>query len=290
MRWQKSLVEDFDGSVPQWGYSESPLVDGDFVACTPGAASALIVGLHKSTGDVAWKTPAQPEMQGRGHAGAGYSSIVIGQGAGIRQYVQLVGSGVIGVAAADGTPLWGYSRVANGIANIPTPIVRDDYVLVSTGYGAGTALLHLEPTAAGVKVHEVYFHAGKKMQNHHGGMVLVNDHVYLGHGHNQGFPMCVEFLTGKVAWGPERGPGGSSAAVLYADGQLYFRYESGVLALIEATPESYQLRASFRLPSNLGKSWPHPVISDGRLYVRDQDVLMCFDVRAKGPTVSSVTR
>jgi outer membrane protein assembly factor BamB len=279
--WQKSLVTDFGGKAPNWGYSESPLVDGDVVVCTPGADRALIVALKKSTGETVWSTVAPSEMRGRGHDGAGYSSIVIGHGAGIRQYVQLVGKGVIGVAAAEGRPLWGYNRIANHVANIPTPIVRDDYVLVSTGYGAGTALLRLEPTDQGVKAHEVYFHPGNTVQNHHGGMVLVRDHVYLGHGHNQGLPMCFDFKTGQIAWGPVRGPGSDSAAVVYADGHLYFRYQNAVMTLIEATPEAYRLKASFRLPSHLDNSWPHPVISHGRLYLRDQDVLMCYDVRAQ---------
>jgi outer membrane protein assembly factor BamB len=277
--WQKNFKNDFGGEEPNWGYSESPLVDGEVVVSTPGADDALVVALNKATGETVWKTAAPSEMQGRGHGGAGYSSIVIGHGAGVRQYVQLVGDGVIGVSTADGRPLWGYDRIANGVANIPTPIVRDDYVFVSTGYGAGSALLRLEQSAGGVKVNEVYFRPGNKMQNHHGGMVLVGDHVYLGHGHNQGLPMCVELLTGKVAWGPVRGPGAESAAVIYADGHLYFRYQNAVMALIEATPEAYRLKASFRLPSHLDNSWPHPVISNGRLYLRDQDVLMCYDLR-----------
>jgi outer membrane protein assembly factor BamB len=285
--WQKNFVADFGGKVPSWGYSESPLVDGDVIVCTPGARQALIVALNKSNGEIVWKATAPPEMRGRGHGGAGYSSIVIGHGAGIRQYVQLVGNGVIGVSAADGTPLWGYNRIANDVANIPTPIVHGDFVLAATGYGAGAALLRLERADNGVKVNEVYFHRGNKMQNHHGGMVLVDDHVYLGHGHNQGLPMCVEFVTGKIAWGPVRGPGEESAAVLYADGHLYFRYQNAVMALIEATPQAYRLKASFTLPSHLDNSWPHPVIANGRLYLRDQDVLMCYDLRAKSSSAAA---
>ncbi len=119
------------------------------------------------------------------------------------------------------------------------------------------------------------------MQNHHGGMVLVDGHVYFGNGHNQGLPMCVELLSGKAKWGPVRGPGSDSAAVLYADGHLYFRYQNAVMALIEATPEAYRLKASFKLPSHLADSWPHPVIANGHLYLRDQDVLMCYDLRDK---------
>jgi hypothetical protein len=152
---------------------------------------------------------------------------------------------------------------------------------VSTSYNTGAALLRLERTGSGLKANEVYFHPGKEMQNHHGGMVLVDGYVYFGHGQKQGLPMCVELLTGKVAWGPLRGPGTESAAVVYADGNLYFRYENAVMALIEATPKAYRLKASFELPSHLDSSWPHPAISRGRLYLRDQDVLMCYDLRAE---------
>jgi outer membrane protein assembly factor BamB len=278
--WQKDFVADFGSEVPQWGYSESPLVDGDVVVCTPGANAALLVALDKASGETVWKTPLPSEMRGQGHQGAGYSSIVVSHGAGVRHYVQLFGDGLIGVSPADGTPLWGYNRIANGVANIPTPIVHEDYVFASTGYGAGAALVRLEATDSGVKVNEVYFQPGNKMQNHHGGMVLVDGHVYFGHGHNQGLPMCVEFLTGRVAWGPKRGPGADSAAVVYADGNLYYRYQNAVMALVEATPEEYRLKGSFKLPSHLDNSWSHPVISGGRLYLRDQDVLMCYDLQA----------
>jgi outer membrane protein assembly factor BamB len=287
--WQKDFVRDFGGKEPSWGFSESPLVDGEVVVCTPGARQALIVALNKSNGDTVWKTTAPAEMRRRGHGGAGYSSIVIGHGAGVRQYVQLTGNGVVGVSTTDGTPLWGYDRIANDTANIPTPIVHGDYVLAATGYGAGVALLRLERSDNGVNVNEVYFHRGNKMQNHHGGMVLVDGYVYLGHGHNQGLPMCVELLTGKIAWGPERGPGEESAAVLYADGHLYFRYQNAVMALIEATPQAYRLKASFELPSHLDNSWPHPVIANGRLYLRDQDVLMCYDLRRKSQTETATS-
>jgi hypothetical protein len=94
-----------------------------------------------------------------------------------------------------------------------------------------------------------------------------------------GFPICIELNTGKVKWGGnQRGPGEGSAAVCYADGRLYFRYEDGTMALIEATPKEYRLKGSFKLASVRGASWPHPSIADGKLYLRDQDVLMCYDV------------
>jgi outer membrane protein assembly factor BamB len=117
------------------------------------------------------------------------------------------------------------------------------------------------------------------MQNHHGGMVLIGDHIYCGHGHNEGFPLCIEMKTGKAAWKPGRGVGKGSAAVLAADGHLIFRYESGDVALIEATPTEYKLKGHFKAPTHHGPNWPHPVVLDGKLYLRDQGTLLCYDIR-----------
>ncbi len=273
--WKKSFPKDFGGRMMSgWGYSESPLVDGDRLIVTPGAQKAILAALDKKTGETIWSSPMQQNGDG-----AAYSSIVISQAAGVKQYVQLTGRGIVSVAAADGAPLWSYRKVANGTANIPTPIVKDDYVFCSSGYNTGAALLKIVKEGDALKAEEEYFLPANKMQNHHGGMILLGDHVYCGHGQNQGMPLCIDMKTGKAAWGPERGPGSGSAAIVYADGHLYFRYENGIMALIEATPKAYKLKGSFKLASIKGQSWPHPVISGGKLYLRDQDVLMCYDLK-----------
>lgn len=280
--WQKNFKKDFDGYMMSgWGYSESPLVDGDLLVCTPGGPDAVMVALNKETGELVWKASLPEEVGRRGKDGAGYSSIVVSEACGIRQYVQLIGRGVIGVDAKTGSVLWTYNRVANGTANIPTPLVRGDYVFCSSGYRTGAALLHLVPDGSGVKAEEVYFLEATDMQNHHGGMILLGDYVYCGHGHNQGYPLCVNLMTGEEGWRPGRGPGGGSAAVTYADGHLYFRYEDGTMALIEATPEKFELKGKFKIHSDRGRSWPHPVISEGKLYLRDQDALLCYDISQK---------
>ena len=242
---------------------------------TPGSDEALLVAFDKQTGKVVWQTKRPENVVSGGHGGAGYASIVISHGGGIKQYVQLVGGGL------DGKLLWSYTRVANGTANIPTPIVQDDLVFCSSGYGTGSALLRLSAAGDGVQVQEEYFLGGNKMQNHHGGMILLDGFIYCGHGHNRGLPICIDMATGKATWGPERGVGGGSAAVVYADGHLYYRYENGVLALVEANPKNYHLKGKFKMASNRGKSWPHPVIAGGRLYLRDQDALLCYDIRRK---------
>jgi outer membrane protein assembly factor BamB len=273
--WQKNYEKDFGGRMMSgWHYSESVLVDGDKVICTPGGDMAALAALDKRSGEVIWKA-AVPKS-----GGSGYASIVVAEVGGIRQYLTLLRSGIVGVAADDGRFLWRYSRIANGTANIPTPVVWGDLVFCSTGYGAGSALLRLSRDGNGIKVQEVYYLKGNQLQNHHGGVVRVGEYLYGGHGHNNGLPFCLNLKTGKFAWGPVRGPGAGSAAVVYADGNLYFRYQNGVMALIEATPSGYHLRSQFPLPNYVGEpSWPHPVVAHGKLWIRGRDVLLCYDVR-----------
>jgi outer membrane protein assembly factor BamB len=279
--WKKNCGKDFGGRMMTgWGFSESPLVDGDRVIVTPGGKDAGLVALDKMTGKEIWRS-AIPAGGKRGKDGAGYSSVVISNACGVKQYVQLMGRGVVSVRADNGKFLWQYNRVANGVANISTPVVSGDYVFCSTGYGTGSALVKLEASGdTGVSAEEVYFLDSKTLQNHHGGMVLVGDHIYCGHQHNAGFPICVEMKTGKVIWGGKiRGPGSGSAAVMYIDGHLIFRYQNGVVALIEASPNGYKLKGSFKPAYQKGSTWAHPVVLDGKLYLREQNQLMCYEVK-----------
>jgi outer membrane protein assembly factor BamB len=239
-----------------------------------------MVALDKETGDLIWKC-AMPDIGDRGKDGAGYTTIVPADIEGVRQYVTIVGRGAIAVEAKTGRFLWGYNRIANKVANIPSPIVRDNLVFVTTSYRTGSALLRISRDGDAFRAEEVYFLGPDKFENHHGGVVLVGNHVYGGDGQNNGTPVCLEFETGKICWKPEA-PGQRSAAVLYADGHLIFRYEKeGLLALIESNPDAYRLKGTFKTPYGNGPAWAHPVVHGGKLYLRDKDVLMCYDVRAK---------
>jgi outer membrane protein assembly factor BamB len=279
-RWRKSLPKDFGGQVmSMWKWSESPLVDGDRVVVTPGAKGAGLVALKKADGSEIWRT-ALPDLGTKGKDGAGYSSIVIGAGGGVRQYVQLMGRGLVGVDSSSGKLLWNYNKIANDVANISAPLVSGDLVFASTAYSTGSSLLKITKTASGLEASEVYFLDAKTLQNHHGGLVLVDGKVYAGHGQNKGLPICVEMATGKVLWGGDiRNAGSGSAAVVYADGNLIFRYENGTVILIEATPAGYREKGSFQIPDVKGPSWPYPVVAGGKLYLREADNLYCYDVR-----------
>jgi outer membrane protein assembly factor BamB len=278
--WRRSLPKDFGGRMmSDWKFSESPLVDGDRVIVTPGAREATLVALDKKTGKEVWRT-ATPDLGPGGRDGAAYSSVVISNGAGVKQYVQLLGRGVIGVRASDGKFLWNYNRVANQVANIATPLVSGDYVFASTGYQTGAALLKLAKSGDGVTATEAYWLDGKTFQNHHGGYVLVGQHIYGGHGHRRGAPICIDLASGKVVWGGEgtRNEGTGSAAVTTADNLLYFRYEDGTMMLIEATPEGYKPKGNFKIPGVSRPSWAHPVVLDGKLYLREDDKLLVYNV------------
>lgn len=280
-RWRKNLERDFGGRMMSgWRFAESPLVDGDRVIVTPGGRDAVMVALDKRTGADVWRAK-MGSFQSRGPDGAGYSSIVISNGGGVKQYVQLTGKGLISVRASDGWFMWGYGRVANNIANIPTPIVSGDYVLASSGYSTGAALLKIAREGDRATASEVYFLDPGTFQNHHGNMVLIDGTLYAGHGHNNGMPIAIDFASGRVLWGGRmRNAGQGSAAVAYADGRLYFRYQNGLMMLIEATPQAYREKGSFTIPGVRNPSWSHPVIINGRLYLREQNNLYVYDVKA----------
>ncbi len=284
--WQRKFSQWNGKMMSGWGFSESPLVDGELVICTPGGPEAMVVALDKISGEQVWAT-AMPRGKDQNDAsgkplkdGAGYASPIISHGGGVKQYIQFVGRGLIGVRASDGKLLWQYTRVANGTANIPTPIIDGDHVFTSSGYGTGSALLKLTPDGAdGVQAEEVYWLDGRELQNKHGGMVLVDGYIYCGHGNGTGLPICVEMATGKIAWGPERAAGSGETSTIYADGHLILRREDGTVILAETTPEAFRPLSTFIPAHQQGKSWAHPVIADGILYLREQDKLMAYRLR-----------
>jgi outer membrane protein assembly factor BamB len=279
IQWRKSMSKDFGGKMMSgWGYSESPLIDGDRLVCTPGADGAALAALDKNTGSTEWL--AKIDNCG----GSGYSSVVKSNAGGVEQYVTVLGKtgGAVGVRASDGKLLWRNARVAGRVANIPTPVVNGDYVFYTTGYDdGGSALLKIVRRGNSLEAQEVYVKSANELRNHHGGVVLVGDYLYGGHGQNQGFPFCVNFKTGKEVWPRKRGPGEGSAAVVYADGRLYFRYENEVMALIDDDPNEYKVISTFTIPEGSKPGWAHPVIAGGRLYLRDKDRLLCYDLRQR---------
>jgi len=279
--WRKSFASDFGGAMMSgWKYSESPLIDGDRLICTPGGKDAMIVALDKRTGATIW-TCAVPPLGEKGKDGAGYSSIVAAEIRGVRQYVQIIGRGAVGIEAATGRFLWGYNRIATEVANIPSAIVTGDYVFVTASYGTGSALLEIRREGDAFRAEEARFFGASAFQNHHGGVVLVANHIYGGHGQNAGAPTCLDLATGEVAW-KAKAPARGSASTAYADGHVIFRYDRGLVVLAGADPKSFRVKGRFTPPSlGEGPAWSHPVVCDGRLYLRHGDRLACYDLRDK---------
>jgi outer membrane protein assembly factor BamB len=269
--WRADLVATYGGKVNKWAYAESPLVDGDKVIITPGGSKGTMLALDKKTGKPLWQSKGWKDE-------AHYSSAIIATIGGVRQYIQQTEKSVAGVAADDGRLLWRANRPEGRVAVVSTPIEKDGLVYVAAGYGVGCHAFKVTPPAAAGGTFSVkQLYANRDMKNHHGGVVLLGDHVY---GSNDpGLLTCMDLKTGEVAW-RDRGPGKGS--IVIADGRIYCRNEQspGTMMLVEATPDGYKELSTFEPPDASGKStWPHPVVANGRLYLRDQDVLLCYDIQ-----------
>jgi outer membrane protein assembly factor BamB len=266
--WKKNLRSDFGGQPGQWAYSESPLVDGDVLVCTPGGAKATIVALNKQTGDVVWKAASPVADQ------AAYASAIVADIGGVKQYVQFLSKGVVGVDAKTGKFLWRYEKTGKSPANIPTPVAHDGYVFTGTGMG-GAGLVKLKAKGAEFEADQVYF--TKDLPTSIGGSLRLGEYLY---GTNAKGLVCSEFTTGKIKW-QDKSVG--AGALCYADGRLYVHGESGEVALVEATADGYREKGRFTPPDQPArkntKAWAYPVVADGKLYLRDLDRLWCYDIK-----------
>jgi outer membrane protein assembly factor BamB len=269
IRWQKNLRKDFGGEPGTWAYSESPLIDGDVLVCTPGGSTATLVALQKTTGDTLWKCAVSSGDQ------AAYASAIIVDYQGIRQYVQILQKGLVGVEAKTGKLLWRYGRTAQGSpAVIPTPLAEHGFIY-SAAARSGGGLVKLKVQQGAVEAEQVYF--SPKLPTSVGGAVDVKGFLY---GTTGKALLCAEFETGKVKWAE---PALGAASLCYADGRLYLHGENGDVALVEAASQAYREKGRFTPPDqpNRGpsKAWAYPVVANGRLYLRDLDTLWCYDVK-----------
>jgi outer membrane protein assembly factor BamB len=281
--WSKNLVKDFKGKRGAWGYAESVLIDGDHLLCTPGGPDGAMACLDKKTGEPVWRSADFTDA-------AEYVSIIAADVGGVRQYITATKGGVYGIRAKDGKKLWSEKAAVNGVATIPTPIFYQNHVFYTSGYSAGCALLKLSPDGDGTKATKVY--ANKAISNHHGGVIRVGEYVY-GHSEPGGW-VCLPFLKTDKPGGPE--PVSTwkfdKGSATFADGALYCVAESlggkpGVVAKLTPSPDEWKEDGRFTLPKKdarrapSGGVWAHPVVSHGKLFVRDQNYLFCYDVEGK---------
>ena len=265
--WNLNVLRQFGGQTPKYGLAESVLIDGDRLICSPAGTKGYMVCLDKSTGKLMW---ANAEVRGT----AGYCSAAIAAPGGRRQVVSMSSSEVFGVDAKTGKLLWSVEHGNHRDNNATDPIFHKGHVFAASPYGKGSMVARLSTGRDEITAEKVW--ASSLMDNHHGGVVLVDGFLY-GAGHEAGGWFCLDFMTGKPAW---RAKGKGS--LTWADGMLYCMEERGTMALVRATPERHQVVSSFALPTGgRGLYWAHPVVCGGRLYVRHADRLFAYDIRAK---------
>jgi outer membrane protein assembly factor BamB len=262
--WSQNVLEKFGGKNINWGISESPLIVGDKLLVNAGGPGASIVALNKRDGSLIWKSQSDSP---------GYSSAILVNAGGVDQVVFFTSKRAIGLDPRDGRMLWEYDRPANDVANVATPVARANRVFISSDYGVGGGLVEIKAAGNGVNAQEVYF--TKDMKNHHSTSILVGDYLY---GFSSSILTAMKFDTGEIAW-KDRSVGKGS--MVYADGHLYCYSENGVIGLVEATPEGYREKGRFTIKQDSLPTWTHPVVVGGRLYIRDQDTIYAYDVKAK---------
>jgi len=266
--WKASMTA-LGGKRPGWGYCESVLVDDGKVVCTPGGSKGAMAAFDKNTGRLLWQSKQWTD-------GAQYSSIVPAVIHGRKQYIQLTQKSLVGIDARNGAVIW-KSPWQGRTAVIPTPIVRGNEVYISSGYGVGCKKVRVGRDGS---VQDVW--VNKVMKNHHGGVILVGDHLY-GYSDGPGW-VCQSWDTGEEVWAERRAL--RKGAIYYADGKLILLEEnSGTVAMIDASPKGWKERSRFKMSpqtnkrSPKGRIWTHIVISGGKMFVRDQDILIAYDVK-----------
>ncbi len=270
IRWQ-SDAKSLGGRKPGWGYCESVLVDDEKVVWTPGGKQGAVVAMNKMTGDTIWQSKGFTD-------GAQYSSIITAEIGGRRQYVQLVMKQLVGLDAKTGEQLW-QTDWPGRTAVIPTPIYHDGRVYVSSGYGVGCKQVAINNEN---EVEEVF--VNRVMKNHHGGVVRLGDYLY-GYSDGPGWA-CQRWDDGEQVWAEKRALGKGS--LTFADGRLYLLDErKGNVVLLDPNPDGWSEKGRFTLSPQTelrkpsGRIWTHPTVANGRLYLRDQELIMSYDISAK---------
>ena len=264
--WQRNILRDFVGRNIQWLLSESPLIDGNHVIVSPGGRNAGIVALDKMTGATVWTSR---ELSGE----AGYASAIVADVQGVRTIMTYTAEAGVGVRASDGKLMWKDAAASNNTANIATPVFFDNKVFYSSAYGTGGTLLGLRAENGVVRAQEIY--RTREMQNHHGGVVLLDGYLY---GYNNAILTCLEFATGQMKW---RNRSVGKGALTAANGQLYIVGEDHIVGLVDATPAAYREKGRFQIRDLGAPAWAHPVVSHGQLFIRNENTLTSYDVRAR---------
>jgi len=265
--WSKLLSAEFDAEVPEYGYSESVLIDGNNLFVKPAGKKGYQACLDKRTGETVW---INNDIQGT----MGYNSGVISETGGYRQLVGASSNCFYGIDTRTGKLLWKVDVVNQRELNLTDAICYNEYVFITSGYGKGSMLVRLKSSGKGIIPETVWQSA--LMDNHHGSVILQNGFLY-GSGSNSRGWFCLDFLTGRQLWKTD-----GKGSVTFAEGMLYTLDERGTMKLVKAAPEKYEKSGEFKVPKG-GESmyWAHPVVCGGKLYIRHADKLFAYDVSLK---------
>jgi outer membrane protein assembly factor BamB len=274
--WTKDFRTDLGGNLmsrQNWGFSESPLIDGNLVICTPGGEQGTLAALDKNTGNVVWRSTEWTDL-------SGYSSSIVAEIDGVRQYIQMSRSGVAGIAASNGRLLWKADVAGNANAVIPTPVAQGNIVYVTSGYNAGCAALRLTRTGETFSVETLY--TERNMSNHHGGVVLVNGHIY-GFSDASGW-LSQNLMTGETVWSERNTEVGKGAVIAVNDRLILLDERTGLITVAAASPNGWREFGRMGIPERTkiesmdNMVWTHPVVADGKLFIRDHDLIFGFDL------------
>jgi len=276
MIWEKDFRRDFGGSLmssTDWGYSESPLVDGNLVICTPGGNQGAMVALDKTNGNVVWRSREWTDL-------GGYSSPIVAEIQGVRQFIQLTQNGVAGIAASDGRLLWKADVGGNNTAAIFTPVYHDNIVYVTSGYQANCAAIRL--TRTGNTFNTEILYSNRNMVNQLGGVILLDGHIY-GFSDTNGWA-CQNLITGENVWAQRDREVTKGSVVAVNNRLIVFNEANGLITVLAASPEGFREFGRMEIPARSSVqtarnfTWTHPVVANGKLYIRDHDLIFCFNL------------
>ncbi len=271
--WSLNVQRRFVGRNTRWGLSESLLVDHGRVICVPGGEEFAVVALSAETGKTVWTCPATGDLPG-------YAAPIVFDYGGLRQIVTLLSGAAVGIAADTGRLLWRYPHKVAYDVNINTPVYHDGHLALTGTWGRGTTLLKLVVNGKRCDVRQVWH--TEELDNEHGGIVLLDGYLYgqADGNHRHRHWACLDFKTGKTMYAVEGLPGKRSGTQTYADGMLYLLSDTGTAALMPPSPRGFRPVSQFPLPAGgEGPVWAHPVVSNGRLYLRHGELLFSYDVR-----------
>jgi len=274
--WRHDLLKEFRAAIPSWGVASSPLISGDLVIVQPGGKDGSVVAFNKMSGELRWKTSNNP---------SGYSSPVEATIAGVRQIVAVTGDAVLGIRPDDGQLLWSHDWRTPNNGNVATPVVVNDWIFISSQYGKGCTLLHVEPSGEGFAVNPVYFRKGRGMQNHHSTSVHRDGYIY---GFDNETLTCLNLRTGEVEpdWNGQRTPDGKridKGSLILVDKFLIGLTQTGNLFLAEATPERFRFHGMLENVLSGNECWASPVLVGGNLYLRDGTKAVCWAIPGTAP-------